>query len=366
MNEQLSRFIDCYIATETCNLRCHYCYITQRRLFNQKLASFPHSFAMIRRSLAKCRLGGVCLFNLCAGGETLLVQEIIGVIKVLLEEGHYVMVVTNGTLSRRFDEIAALPGKLLHRLFIKFSFHYLELVRLDMLAVFFANIRKMQQAGVSMTVEITPSDELIPHIADVQSVCRNELGALCHVTIARDDRTAEIGILSRFSLDENKQIWQVFQSELFDFKTTIFQQKRREFCYAGEWSLYLNLSTGQLTQCYCGKTLDNIYADPDRPLKLEAIGRHCTLPHCYNGHAFLTLGTIPELVTPTYALMRDRLCADGRHWLGPEIRALFSQKLADHNRQYTRVQKLKLDAGQAGLKLLSRSKKIIKKITGNT
>ena len=38
-----------------------------------------------------------------------------------------------------------------------------------------------------------------------------------------------------------------------------------------------------------------------KPIRFEAIGCKCTQPHCYNGHAFLTLGDIPELNTPTYA-----------------------------------------------------------------
>ena len=48
---------------------------------------------------------GFVLINLCAGGETLLGETILPVVKALLEEGHYVMVVTNGTMTKRFDEI---------------------------------------------------------------------------------------------------------------------------------------------------------------------------------------------------------------------------------------------------------------------
>lgn len=40
-------------------------------------------------------------------------------IRVLLENGHYLMVVTNGTVSKRFDEIAVLPPDLLKRLFFR-------------------------------------------------------------------------------------------------------------------------------------------------------------------------------------------------------------------------------------------------------
>ena len=40
---------------------------------------------------------------------------------------------------------------------------------------------------------------------------------------------------------------------------------------------------------------------------------------------------IPELVTPTYLEMRDRITADGRHWVGEEMRQFLSQKLSDNN-----------------------------------
>ena len=37
-------------------------------------------------------------------------------------------------------------------------------------------------------------------------------------------------------------------------------------------------------------------------------------------HAFLTLGVIPELETPTYADIRNRVCEDGREWLSKEVK----------------------------------------------
>lgn len=205
--DKLKKFIDCYIETETCNLRCHYCYITQKRKFNNKLIKFKHTPIEIRNALSKERLGGSCLINLCAGGETLLVEELLDVVKELLKEGHYVMIVTNGTLSKRFEAISKYDSSLLRRLFLKFSFHYLELVRIGKLDVFFDNVNMIKEAGVSYTVEITPSDELIPHIQDVKNICMNKLGSLCHITIARDDRTKGIDILSDCSFEEYKNIW---------------------------------------------------------------------------------------------------------------------------------------------------------------
>lgn len=337
--DRLRRFIDCYIETETCNLRCHYCYITQKRKFNSNIIKFKHAPQEIRKALSKERLGGNCLLNLCAGGETLIASEIICVIEELLREGHYVMVVTNATLTHRFEEIAKLDPNLLRKLFFKCSFHYLELKRLGLMDVFFSNIKIVADAGASYTVELTPSDELIPYIQEIKKICMDKLGALCHVTIARDDRTKRIEVLSQHPFEEFKAIWGSFDSTLFDFKTKIFYEKRREFCYAGDWSLYLNLNTGILRQCLCGVELGNIYDDISKPLKFEAVGHNCTLPHCYNGHVYLTLGTIPELLTPTYAEVRDRTDQKGENWLQPEMRNFMSQRLVDNNTPYTDRQK---------------------------
>lgn len=362
--DKLKRFIDCYIPTETCNFRCSYCYITQQRKFNNKLASFTQSVNDIKRSLSKERLGGCCLFNLCAGGETLLANEVIDIIRALLEEGHYVMVVTNGSLTKRFEEIAKFDSELLKRLFFKFSFHYLELKRMNILDKYFDNIRKMQQAGCSFTVEMTPSDDLIPYIEEIKNVCINNLGTLCHITIARDDRTEGIEILSEHNMDTYKEIWGQFESSFFDFKTSIFYKKRKEFCYAGDWSLYINLVTGEVKQCYCGRTLDNLYKDMDKPLNLCAIGYGCELAHCYNGHAFLTIGDIPELETPTYGELREHSYKfkDIEDWLKPEMKYFMSQKLKENNIEYSEDEKRRAMTKNNMVKLKKIPSRIIRRL----
>jgi organic radical activating enzyme len=336
----MKRLISCHIPTENCNLRCHFCYITQKRIFNNKLLKFEYSPQHIRQALSIERLGGECLFNFCAGGETLLSNDIIPVAKELLEEGHYIELVTNGTVSKQFNEIITLPPDLLQRLEFKFSFHYLELKRLNLIDAFFNNVTKIRNAGCSFTLEITPNDELIEHINDIKNLCDEKALALPHLTIARDDRDINIPVLSKYSFDEYKKIWGVFKSELFDFKTKIFYQKRKEFCYAGDWSLYMNLMTGDVRQCYCGMQLDNLYTDPEKPIKFFPIGNNCTLAHCYNGHAYLTTGVIPELSTPTYAEMRNRQDKDGKEWLNEKVKLFFNGKLKDTNKEYSAYRKL--------------------------
>ena len=337
--DRIKRYIECYIPIESCNLCCHYCYITQDRSFHSKLTPLTHSPEEIRTALSVKRLGGICLINLCAGGETLLGEDILPVIRELLEEGHFISLVTNGTLTKRFEEIAEWPPELLTRLFIKFSFHFLEMKRLGWMDRFAGNVRLMKQRGVSFTVEVTPSDELIPYIDELKETCLRYFGALCHVTIARDVRTYDINVLSKLPFEEYKQVWGQFDSALFDFKNKIFYRKRKEFCYAGDWCVALNLETGRLQQCYFEKGIDNIYRGPEKPIHFEAVGRFCSLPHCYNGHAFLAFGVIPEVNAPTYAEERNRVCPDGSEWLRPEMKAFMSTRLSESNDEYNQQQK---------------------------
>lgn len=334
----MKRFIDCYIPTETCNLRCHYCYIAQKRKFNNRLVSFSHSKEEIRAALSKQRLGGICLFNFCAGGETLLSDEILPIVKEILAEGHYAMIVTNGTIRPRFEEISLWEEELKERLFIKFSFHYLEMLRLHYIDKFFDNVSLMKSVGVSFTVEITTSDELIPYIGDIKTLCLEKMGTLPHITIARDDRTSGIDHLSKYNFEDYKKIWNQFDSDLFQFKSQIFYKKQKGFCYAGDWSIYLNLESGDYKQCYCGEYLGNIF-NKEHSLIFKPIGYNCSLPHCYNGHAFLAMGDIPELNTPTYAELRNRRCRDGSDWLTHRMKRFMSSKLKENNKELSCIKK---------------------------
>lgn len=337
---KFKRFLDCYIPVTTCNFRCNYCYIALQGAFKDRPTKFPHDARTLRHALSQSRLGGPCMINLCAGGETLIAQDVISIIRELLEEGHFIMVVTNGSLTQRFEEIAKFPKELLERLFFKFSFHYLELKRMNFMERYFNNIKMMDSVGCSYTVEMTPTDELIPYIEEIKNTCMSNLGVLCHVTIGRVDRDSSIPHLSEMTFDKYCDIWgSGFNSEMFDFKRSIFYIKRKEFCYAGDWSAYINIGTGEMRKCYGSRVIQNIYENLDGPLKFQAIGHGCTQAHCYNGHAFLTFGNIPELNSPTYDILRNRIREDGYEWVKPEMKEAFQTKLIETNEEYSKSQK---------------------------
>lgn len=342
--EKIKRFIDVKVPVTTCTLRCHYCYITHYKLFENKLPKFKYTVNTFRKGLSRERLGGVCMINLCGGGETLLPPEMPMYIRALLEEGHYVMVVTNATVDRAFNEMVEWPKEFLERLFFKFSYHFLELKKRNLFDKFFANIKMMRDVGVSFTLEATPSDELIPYIEEMKALAVKELGAVCHVTVARDMHDfSTIPILSKMSPEEYYKTWSTFNSDLFEYKFSVFLQKRKEFCYAGDWTLFLDMESGILHQCYCSLFNQNIFDDVTKPIRFKAIGHYCQQPHCYNAHAFLTFGAIPEQESPTYATMRNRLCIDGSEWLSPRMKQFMECRLKYSNAEYSSEKRVLLD-----------------------
>jgi len=327
------------IPMSICNFRCSYCYLSQRPEHYQGVQpEKKYTPEQVARALSLQRVGGPALMNFCADGETLLVKDLDEYIKPLVAQGHYAEIVTNLTVTPMLEKILSWDRELLQRVEFKCSFHYLELKKRGLLERFAQNVGKIWEAGASANIEITPSDELIPLIDEVKEFSLKHFGALPHLTIARDDRTAGQTYLTSLSQEEYNRVWSAFSSNFFEFKKTLFGVKRTEFCYAGAWSLYIDLTTGMCKQCYQGMELGDAFAHPDKPLPSLPIGK-CRNPHCYNGHALLSAGLIPELHTPGYGELRDRQKQDGSHWLQPQLRSFFDTKLAGSNKTIGPVEK---------------------------
>ncbi len=285
--------------------------------------------SMIDRAFSMENLGGQCIINLCGSGETLLPPEMPSIIRSLLNAGHIVMVVTNGTLRDRFDEILGFPGDLLARLFFKFSFHYAELKERHLLESFTNIVRGVKKTGCSFTVELTPDDSYLPFRDEILKESAERFGAPCHVTVVRDERSKDLPLMTKLNYGQFVEAWQGFKSDLFAFKWSIFARRRKEFCYAGDWSLNVDLASGNYYQCNKGLRLGNIYKDDT--VRFRPIGNNCELPYCFNGHAYLCFGVIPELITPDYVSMRNRICSDGTEWLSETIGDAFRSRLYDNN-----------------------------------
>ena len=365
--DKIKRLILCPLTTSICNLRCQYCYLSQRgNAYQGKQAEFLYSPEYVAKALSKQRLGGTCYFNLCADGETLLTKDIEKYIFALTNEGHYVEIVTNLTITSELNKILDLCNNLLDRITFKCSFHYVQLKKRGLLDVFASNVNKIWGKGGSANIEITPDDELIAYIDEMKEFSIKHFGALPHLTIARDDRRGH-DFLTNLPLDEYTSIWSQFDSDFWRFKMNTFNVKRKEYCYSGAWSLIVFLETGIAKQCYYSRFEQNIFKDINKPIKWLSIGK-CLDTHCYNSHALLTLGCIPRFTDVKYGNIRDRIRIDGKHWIQEPIRSFLNSKLEESNEELSLRGKLcnfvMLRCYQYSGILIKRSKKLYKKIFG--
>lgn len=340
--EKIKKFIECLIPVTKCNIRCSYCYVIQENRREGDVPALDYDLDTIQKALTKERFGGVCYFSLCGAGETLIPEYTIDIAYRLLENGHYVNITTNGTLSKRFDQIIErFPKEYLSRLHFAFSLHYLELVRLKSLDRFFENVNKVRENGCSFVVQLNMCDEYYPYLNEIKKICLEKVKAFPQIAVTRKETKypkMKIDLYTEQSEEEYIRNGRSFQSPLFEFTLQNFKKKRKEFCYAGDWSYQLNLKTGLLKRCYCSCVVQNIFKDVEKPIFTCAVGKFCNSDYCFNSSHFMSLGVIPEVSTPTYARLRNRKEAE---WYTESMNEFLSGKLEDMNVQYNKIQKLK-------------------------
>lgn len=337
---KIKRLVNCFIPVSVCNFSCEYCYVPQfeGRKKNQ-LPKWRCTPEQIQKALSADRLGGKCFMNLCGDGETLIPKEVPKIIKHLLQEGHILEVVTNGVLTDRFNEILKIDKSLLERLEFKFSYHYGQLKEKGLLDTFWNNVQKVRDKGCSFTIELVPHDQLIPIIDEIKNDCIKHVGALCHVTTTYD-YSKNMVLNTSLSEDEFVKVWSQFNSPMFDFKMSVLHQKRHEYCYAGEYLISVDLASGIAHQCYFGGE-QNIYDNIDKPIRWNAMGKNCAYPICFNAHALLVFGAIPELAKDiNYADIRNRITDTGDEWLKEPVKSAFKSKFIDSNPQYSQTKKI--------------------------
>lgn len=358
MADKLKKIVLIHVPMPKCNFRCSYCYLShQNHDYAEKIPEFRYSPEHVGIALSQQRLGGVCYINICAEGETLLTPNIEKYVFELLKQGHYIEFVTNCTVTPVLDKLLSFPKEMLARIEFKCSFHYLELKRKNLLDTFASNVKKIWASGASANIEITPCDELIPHLQEVKDFSLQNFGALPHITIARNDATDGIEYLTKLPLQEYDAVWSQFDSDFWEFKKSIFLHHRNEFCYAGAWSIYVNLATGIATQCYCSTYKQNVFENLKKGIVFKPIGK-CSIPHCYNGHSLLTLGCIASFTETRYGDIRNRVRADGTEWLQAPLKDFFNFKLEESNEELSRKEKA------AAVKYAQRTVKVRKALQG--
>lgn len=356
---KVKRFFDCQVPVNLCNFECDYCTVGQWKAVQgpgpKEYMPFKYPVEQMAAALSPKRWGGICAINLCGNGETLLHPQILEFTKLLLKDGHFVSIVTNGTVTKAIDYLCDLEEEMRSRIFFKFSFHYTELLKRNLLNSYFDNVNKAHRAGMSLTVELVASDGNVPYIEEIKEVCMEKLGVLCHLTDPRANTTEDIRHLTEMPMEEHLKIWSQFDSALFDYRQATWGQNRKKhFCYGGVWSFNLGLGNGRLKQCYRdADTIQFIFDNIEEPIHFLPRGHFCSFPHCFNSHVFDCLcGVIPEIASPTYMELRNRVLPDGTEWLKQPYKDIYGNKVCENNTVYSDEEKIYAD----GIMCLSHEK----------
>ena len=336
--DKVKRFIECLIPVTACNLKCSYCYVIQRHNRKGRMAELKYSPEQIGRALRQERWGGVCYFSICGSGETTLQKGLEDIVYQILLQGHYVNITTNGTVTGRIRAILDRAAPFTERLHFAFSFHYLELKQRNLVDTFFENIELVRNAGASFMVQFNLCDEYIPYLEEMKELCVRHTGAMPQIAATRKEGEGlkKIELLTARSEEEYRRLGEEFDSPLFGFTMKNFNVKRKEFCYAGDWTAILDLSTGIMRRCYSSYLYQDIFKDPEEKIRFLAMGNCCGSPFCMNSSHFMSLGVIPSLETPSYAELRDRPEAG---WYTSGMKRFLSSKLGESSEEYSPAQK---------------------------
>jgi len=336
--EKIKRFIECLMPYYNCNIKCDYCYVVQGNYRGKKGLQFDYPLDVMKRALTKERFGGMCFFSICAGGETLAPPQTVPIVKMLLENGHFVNVTTNGTLAKRIDELCALPTEYRAMLHLSCSLHYLELKRTGLLDVFFDNVTKLKTAGISFFIQTAVYDGYESYADEIRRLCIERAGAMPQAYVTRRNEKNGYSYFGELSDEKYIALGRSFDSPLFEFTLENFMKRQKGFCYAGDWSFILDLGSGILTKCYSGEGRQQIFSAPEKPIRFEAIGR-CRSIYCVNSSHFMSQGIIPGVPALSYGELRNRPAAG---WYNDTARELLTGRLYESNRQYSRVKRLEI------------------------
>lgn len=336
---KIQKYINVDLSGCGCNLKCSYCYLRQRDYCFDVDHELKYSIDTIKKACSIERIGGVALFAIVGDGETLMPDYIIDLIFAIIDEGHYVTVLTNGTISKKIQDIVnrlEVENKK-DKFCFQFSLHYFELVKANLLDKFFDNIHYTQEHGISFVVKTVLGEEFNAENAkEFIELTKEKIGGVPQVSIARNDSSMEKNICTNLTDEEYFAMGDLFESELFELDKSELQVRREEFCYAGLWVFFVNFTTGICTECLGNRDNSfNFFENLDKPLTLYPVGRRCKMKYCQCCN-FQAWGLIPERTVPTNKDIYDR---EGTKWLTDSFIEVFSTKLFETNKVFSEKEK---------------------------
>lgn len=312
--EKISKEITLYVPGDYCNMRCSYCYLTENfhRNRNCEMPDFKYPVDHMIKAFDPVRIGGLAHIIVIGSGETLIDERVVELSRGLVEYGHIVEVVTNGTLTKRIEELIKLPLKNIDRLVVKCSLHWNELKRLNLVEEYFDNIKKCISAGASSYPFLVIGDEYMNELEEINAKCQEELNVspVCSPCVVETDPEQIVKKRMKSTSpasDKNivDKVNQIFDSEVYRQCLKVLEvDVRNIFCYAGKYSFGVLLQDGGLIRCHQtpqegGCFFENI----DNPFcGLDYVGNECAIGTCCLQYDMFAFGLIPEIENiPTYA-----------------------------------------------------------------
>lgn len=355
----IKHFLECYIPMSNCNFECEYCYVRQwgkNNSFSQ--IKLQYSDEIIQKAFAQERWSGQILISLCAIGETTLSTDLFRLVSILLSLGHIVSITSNGTVTKELIKYCNLPEEHRERLHFNLSFHYLELIKKNLLETFTNNFHMLRNSNISVTIKFNYADCYYPYINEIKEYCLSNFGGIPAVAPVRDesDHSSIHYLTNRKNyLEEGK----LFGSKEWDFMIKYLNKRIKKFCYAGVWSHALNIYTGELSSCYCAHyNYYNIYKKPEEKIPEKPVGKNCKSAFCANADFFIGFGCVPTIKTPTFKELRN---SSNANWYSKQIEEALSTKFYKVNKKLPASVKAKLNAKTLLLKCKRIAKKILRK-----
>lgn len=358
--EKIVKMIDGMVHTSGCTLRCEYCYLAQNNYKNEVdiRRSIYYPLETIRKACSKERLGGTCCFQIIGDGETLLPEDVIDLVCLLLEEGHYVKVITNGTLTERVRKLIERVKKenWEDHLLMSLSLHFLELEKRNLLGKFAESVKCVKENGVSCRIAMTCSDEFVEAEQRIHQYCKEKLGCE-HIDSNRarkDDGAGNaVGVLSKYDKETYcKKVEKSFPSLNLISERDWEELDNHQFCYAGSWYFKLDFTTGMYGQCLrsAGPSY-NFFEKLDEKLILEPVGTGCKASYCWCGWAPI-LNLIPNKCN--YIPIEERIKAPENQFIEKDVLHAAGYNLAETNKEYSEEEKVESTRKRLECEKLSR------------
>lgn len=284
MESNIKFFINARVHTRGCNLRCDYCYLWQHGHVNDKAnCVLRNSLDYVLKAFSPKRLGGICYINLAGDGETMLPEDIEELLLGLMDQGHYLTVFTNGTMSGKIKSLIlkAKSRGISSHIHFNLSLHYLELERLGLKNKFTETAHFLKKEGISVSVSVILGKSYVPVIDDIKAYCDTELHIKPQIGRAfNEDDSGNVAWSLTDEEYENAVARFVGQTKAPQLDN--FHKKEKRFCYAGQWSLVLDLTTGVASQCVNNSdNIFNFYDSIDQLPELLPVGNCCKAVCCF-------------------------------------------------------------------------------------